>query len=46
MTGLVALTADARQDMDAERVTHQLAATVPDALGSSANVTYGIGAGR
>lgn len=45
VTGLVAPTTQARQEVDAERVAHLLAAAVPDALGSAANFTYGVGAG-
>lgn len=46
VTGLVAPTTLARQKVDAERVAQLLAAAVPDALGSVANFTYGVGAGR
>ncbi|MGO2515785.1 MAG: FAD-binding oxidoreductase [Corynebacterium variabile] len=45
VTGLVAPTTDARQEVDAEGVTRLLAAAVPEALGSAENFTYGVGAG-
>lgn len=46
VTGLVAPTTLAQQEVDAERVMHLLVAAVPDALGSAANFSYGVGAGR
>lgn len=45
VTGLVAPTTEARREVDVGRVTCLLAAAVPDALGSAANFTYGVGAG-
>lgn len=46
VTGLVVPTTEVREDADAERVRNLLAGAVPEALGSAANFTYGVGAGR